>query len=200
MDGVRAGRLSRREVIAGTLGAGGMSLLAASGAAATAAPPDDGTLLTAALTAEQLSVMSFQRVIALPGLTPAQLDLLRQLMAHQQAHALALSGQLTALGRPLPAAPSDPAEVDQALAAHGMSGRLTGVQMVKDGLQVLLDVGALCEGAYYSAIGALSAPHSVMLAVQALAGEAQHAALVAQLLYGDDIRHAVPSWYVAGVR
>jgi hypothetical protein len=81
-----------------------------------------------------------------------------------------------------------------------MSGHLAEVRTVKEALQVLLDVGALCEGAYYTAIGKLAAPGPLVSAIQALASEAQHSALLAQALYGDDIRHAVPSWYVAGVR
>jgi hypothetical protein len=81
-----------------------------------------------------------------------------------------------------------------------MSGNLAGLSTAKEALQLLLDVGALCEGAYYEAIEKLSASGPLVPAVQALASEAQHATLLAEQLYAGDVVKAVPGWYVAGVR
>jgi ferritin-like protein len=199
MDGPRAGRLSRRELIAGTLAAGGATALVASDPA-SAAPVTDASLLTAALTAEQLAVMAYERVLTLTVFTDPQLALLRGLLAHERAHVQVLKRELTALGAALPPAPTSDSDVDAALSAHGMSGNLAGLSTAKAALQLLLDVGALCEGAYYMAVEKLSVSGPLVRAIQALASEAQHATLLAEQLYGGDVTKAVPNWYVAGVR
>lgn len=172
-------------------------------ASAQAAPVTDASLLTAALTAEQLSVMAYERALTLSIFTDVQLALLRELLADERAHVEALTRELTVLGASLPPAPTSDSEVDAALSAHGMSGNLAGLSTVKDALKLLLDVGALCEGAYSKAIEKLSASGPLVLAVQALGSEAQHATLLGEQYFSGDaneIVYAVPSWYVAGVR
>jgi hypothetical protein len=80
-----------------------------------------------------------------------------------------------------------------------MNGSLSDATTLKDALQLLLDIEALCEGAYYRAVGNLSAPGPLIHAAQALAGTAQHTTVLQGLLHPGDIGQAVSSWYVAGV-
>lgn len=190
---------TRRELIAGALGAGGVAL--GYGAVATAATPPltDASLLTAALEAEQLSVLAYRHVLTLHGLTAPVATVLDALLGHERAHVLALQRQLRAIRAPLPAAPASPAQVDQGLSQHGMSGNLAGLSTVHDALQLLLDVEAMCEGAYYTAIEHLVALGPLVSAVQALAADAQHSTLLSDLLHDGDIKQSVPGWYVAGV-
>ena len=169
-------------------------------ASAQVAPVTDASLLAAALTAEQLSVLAYERALTLSFFTDVQLALLGELLAHERAHVEVLTRELTALGAGLPPAPTKDSDVDAALSSHGMSGSLGGLSSVKDALKLLLDVGALCEGAYSEAVEKLSAPRPLALAVQALGSEAQHATLLSEQYFSGDVVDSVPDWYVGGVR
>lgn len=205
----RAGRLSRRELIAGALAAGGASAgagavvavsLAGAGPAAADTPPvTDGSLLTTALEMELLALLAYRHILTLPVTVGRPRRPLREFVRHNRAHARALQEELRTFGVRLPARPTRLDQVDAALSQHGMSGNLAAVSTLKDALQLLLDVEALCEGAYYAAVGQLNATGPLVRCTQALGTDAQHSALLAQLLYPTQVTQYVPYWYVAGV-
>ncbi len=199
MQGDRAGRLSRRELIAGALVTGGAVSVASSAPALADAPVTDGSLLTTALGMERLAVLAYRHIIALPAVGAQSRRLLRELLRHNRAHVRSLEQELKTLGVPYPPPPTKLVEVDQALSKHGMAGSLETASTLKDTLQLLLDVEALCEGAYYTAIASLSATGPLVRCAQALASDAQHSALLAELLYPTQVTQYVPYWYVAGV-
>src|SRR5579884_2044441 len=188
MEPRAGGGTTRRELIAGALGAAGAD-----------APLTDPALLSAALSAEEVAMLAYRRVLALPALTAADRKLLRLLVRQDRQHAALLRRELAAIGQAPPAPPRTYADVDHALSAHGMRGGLATVRARKDAIHLLLEVEALCEGAYYTAVQNLSDAGAMVRAAQALASEAQHTTLLSELIY-PEIEEAVPDWYVAGVR
>ncbi len=199
MQGDRAGRLSRRELIAGALVTGGAVSIATAAPALADAPVTDASLLTAALGMERLTVLAYRHVINLPAVGAEPRRLLREMLRHNRAHARSLEVELKALGITIPAPPTKLAEVDQELSKHGMSGTLATVNTLKDAIQYLLDAEALCEGAYYAAVASLSATGPLVRCAQSLGSDAQHSALLAEILYPTQVTQYVPYWYVAGV-
>lgn len=200
MDVQRAGRLSRRELIAGGVGAGTAAAAAAlaAGARADAPPPDDATLLTKALQFERLSVLAYEHLIPLPALTGHERRVLRELVHQDRAHVKALQDAMSIRGMALPGAPAGPAPVDQVLSAKGMAARLATATTLKAAVQLLLDIEALTEGGYYMVIRDISDPGLAQHAAQVLANEAQHSMLLSELV-SPDIKVSVPNWYVTGV-
>lgn len=200
MDEDPAGRRTRRELIAGALAAGSAGALGfAAPALGAQTPVDDHSLLNSALQYEQLALLAMRHVLTLPSMAGPGHRLVRHLIGHERAHAHVLAEQLVGLGYAPPSPPTSLQAVDQALSAHNMSGHLATVSTLKDAVQILLDVEALCEGAYYTAVGKLSDPGAMVLAAQALGCEAQHATLLSALLPKADIKQTVPYWYVSGV-
>jgi hypothetical protein len=195
----RGGRLSRREVIAGTLVAGGSALLGDAAAAGAAEAGGDAKALTAALKFERLSVLAYEHIRTLPVVS-AHVALLTELLDQEREHVRVLEAELKALGRPLPRVPRRLSQVNDALSDHGLSGDLTNVTTLKDAVKLLVNVAALCEGAYYTAAGNLTATGPLVRAAQALASEGQHATLLSGLIDKGQIKQSVPAWYVAGVK
>ncbi len=192
-------RRTRRELIAGAVTVTAAGALVRAPGALAEPPVTDASLLTSALRFERLTLRAYDRVLTLTLFTASEQGLLGRLRTHDVAHASALEQVLGELGASLPAPPSADSEVDQALSAHKMSSRLVGVRTRVAAIQVLLDVVALCEGAYYTAVGQLSDTAAAGRAAQALACEGQHSTLLSGLLPKSDIGETVPAWYVSGV-
>ncbi len=198
MDGDRAGRLSRRELITGAVAAGATAALTPALARADAPPPDDATLLTKALGFERLSIIAYEHLEPLAVLTAHQRHVLRGLVHQDRAHAHALEAEMTARGIALPPLPAGPMAVDQALSAKGMSGTVAGAQTLKQVVQLLLDIEALTQGGYYMIIRDATDAALALQATQALGNEAQHSTLLTELV-SPQISQTVPGWYVTGV-
>jgi hypothetical protein len=198
MDAHRAGRLSRRELIAGAAAVGAGALAATQAARADTPPPDDATLLTTALQYERLTVLAYDHLVALPGLSAHERHILRGLARQDRAHARALESEMTARSLALPAPPSGPADVDAALSAKHMKASVVRATDLKGAVLALLDIEALAQGAYYLLIRDAREPALALRATQALSTEAQHSTLLTQLV-STDIMQSVPTWYVTGV-
>jgi hypothetical protein len=192
-------RRTRRELIAGAVTATAAGVLAGAPAAAADPPVTDAGLLSTALQYERLAIRAYDHVLTLPLFTEPERRRLRQLRGHDAAHVSELERELRALGDPLPPPPTADRQVDQALSAHKMSGQLDGVSTREAAIHVLLDIVALCEGAYYTAVGELNDVQAAGRAAQALACEGQHSTLLSALLPKADIDVTVPAWYVSGV-
>jgi hypothetical protein len=194
----RAGGLSRRELITGTVAGAATAGLVANAARADTPPDSEPVLLTKALGLERLSVLAYTAILPLPALSAHERRVLRTLVRQDRGHVRALEGEMTARGITLPPAPSGPAALDQALSAKGMSVTLAGVKTLKQAVQLLLDIEALTQGGYYTIIRDASDPALALHAAQAMANEAQHSTLLTELV-SPEITQTVPSWYVTGV-
>ena len=113
-----------------------------------------------------------------------------------------LSAELRRLApaRPLPAGPSTPAAADRALAHRNVGGRLGQLTGEQDALNLLLELERVVGGAYFVALTKLSSPRLIDLSVSIMAAEAQHEALLGDLLYPGHPDQSVPYALIQGVQ
>ena len=81
-----------------------------------------------------------------------------------------------------------------------MGGRLDQLQGSKDALYLLLAVERVAVGAYFVALAKLENPPLMTLAAEIMANDAQHEALIGELLYDGKAAQAVPYGLVQGVQ
>src|SRR5437660_12310928 len=111
MDVQRAGRLSRRQLIAGAAAMGAAALAGTEPARGDTPPPDDPTLLTKALALERLTVVAYEHLIPLAAFTAHERRVLRRLARQDRAHVRALEAALTTRGDALAPEPPGPGPV-----------------------------------------------------------------------------------------
>jgi hypothetical protein len=70
----------------------------------------------------------------------------------------------------------------------------------KDALRLLLSVEKVAVGAYFVALTTLQDGSLIMLVAEMMASDAQHEAVIGELLYEGDATKAVPSGLVQGVQ
>lgn len=193
---------ARRRLLARALLAGG--LLAARPALALAdtasPPPSDPDLLTGLLKVEVLMANAYERVLASGRLGPRARRLARRVLAHEHAHAAALTAELTLFGSVPPAPRLTASELDAGLAQHKVATSLESLGSEKDALKFLTQVESAAEAAYFAAMSKFSRPRLLTLGAEILASEAQHFTLVAQLLHPHDLgfNKVVPDAFVQG--
>jgi len=198
--------MTRRRLLArwlsGAVAAGvGTALGTIAGASSALGQPasTDAEMASELLSVELLSIAVYERVLASNLLSERSARLTRRLLSHERAHAAALLPELHQLGADAPAAPVGPQEVDQALAAHHVDHRVEDLHSGRDGVDLLLDVEGLAEGAYYTAMSRLQLPHLQLLAAELLASEAQHEAMLGLLRAPKNFDRAAPYPFVEGI-
>ncbi len=200
-----AGRRStRRELLAS--GAAGVALispataLAADTVVARPDPPDER--LRRLLTVELLLGYCYQQVLTSSLIAPGAQPIVELQARHEQAHVHALSVELTRLspGGAVPAAPAGIAAANRDLARRNATGRLGQLQGEKDALHLLLEVERVVVGAYFVALTKLEDPQLIGLAISIMSVEAQHEALIGDLLYPGDAQRSVPYGLIQGTQ
>jgi Ferritin-like domain len=121
-----------------------------------------------------------------------------QFLSHEREHVMALESQLGARGHTPATSISTPAQANAVLSQHGLSIDIGKVRTFKDAIKLLYDIEGLSQGAYYAAVGLLSASGPLVPAAEALSCEAQHQALLTGLLYPGEIERSVPGAFVEG--
>jgi Ferritin-like domain len=124
----------------------------------------------------------------------------RQVLAHERAHLSALNRELASLGTQPPAAPADVAAADALLTAHNVGSRVSSVRSEEEGLQLLLDIERLLTGNYFDAISRLQSGALAQRSAEIMASEAQHAAVLAQLMTPGDFIKIAPTAFVQAKR
>jgi Ferritin-like domain len=191
--------LIRRGIAVGGLAAASLGIAPALGAAAAATPgPTDGDVLQKTLEVERLLVFCYQHVLRVGALSPRAALVVRQFLAHEQAHVGALASDLAPLGGARVAGPADDATADDALAGAHVSGTLGGLRTERDCIELLLSLEAVAEAAYFSAVSKLHDHGLLQTAAEIFANEAQHAATLSELLHPGDVSRAVPTGFVRG--
>jgi hypothetical protein len=198
-------RATRRELLVTAAGgaAAGTALVragAAVAAGATAVPETPAQRLRRLLRVELLLLFSYQHVLGASVLDPPAQRLLTPFSGHEEVHVHTLTRLLERLGEPLPAAPTDVAAADRRLARRGVGGRLGQLRGSADAVRLLLDVERVVTGAYFVALTKLEDVGLIRVAVQIMASEAQHEALIGELLYHGDAQRAVPYGLVQGTQ
>ena len=199
---------TRRELLAAGLAGAALTVPAAALAVpATAAatttterpePPADR--LRRLLEVEQLILYCYEHVLAAQFVSARARTVLALQTEHEQAHIRALTGALHRLdpAAGVPAGPTDVSVADRDLARRNVTGRLGQLQGEKDALHLLLDVERVVGGAYFVALTKLAEPQLITLAVTIMAAEAQHEALIGDLLYPGHPDRAVPYGLIQG--
>ncbi len=173
---------------------------AAPAATAAARAESDATLLHRLLSVELLLLFAYTNVLGSSVLTPQAKRALTPLRAHEEAHVNALGTRLAALGKPAPEPPAGVAAADRYLARRRVRGRLGQLQGSRDAVHLVLDLERVTVGAYFVALTKLDDPRLITLAAQIMAGDAQHEAMLGELLYSSSAEKAVPYGLVQGVQ
>ncbi|MDQ2896514.1 MAG: ferritin-like domain-containing protein, partial [Actinomycetota bacterium] len=174
--------------------------LAASTVAARPDPPDER--LRRLLTVELLLRYCYQHVLISSLLTPGARPVVELQAGHEQAHVHALSVELTRLSpsRAIPVGPTSVAAADRDLVRRNVTGRLGQLRGEKDALHLLLDVERVVVGAYFVALTKLEDRRLIALAISIMSAEAQHEALIGDLLYHGDAQRSVPYGLIQGTQ
>ena len=152
------------------------------------------------LRVELLLLFSYQHVLGSSLLGPDKRQALEPLQAHEQAHIRALTARLNALGGSPPAPPASAQAANRDLAHRKVKERLGELTGTHDALQLLVAVERVVVGAYFVALIKLSEPSLVLLVAQMMASDAQHEALIGELMYPGNAQKAVPFGLVQGVQ
>ncbi len=158
----------------------------------------DAKLVQGLLSAELSAAAVYERVLATGLLSTRGERAARGLLAHEHAHAAALTPELTLLGAVAPSPPANPKALEMFLSDHHVTRSFSDLHRERDCLDFLLDFENLMEGAYYQAMSKLTRPRLITLAAQILSSEAQHYALLGALRRHKDFSRAVPYAFVEG--
>lgn len=194
---------TRRELLAYGVGAAGAALLAPTSVRASPATPaeeSEALRIRRLLSVELLMLYSYQQVLTSSLLSAPARRALAPLRANEEVHVRALHAHLAALGGVAPEPPDSVSRADKDLAHRDVSGRLGQLKGAKDALRLLLAVERVTVGAYYVALIRLEDPTLITLAAEIMANDAQHEALIGELLYDGKAAQAVPYGLVQGVQ
>jgi hypothetical protein len=204
MDAVQ--RRTRRQLLSAGAGVtlAGAALLAPGNAPAATtrgAPATESDRVQRLLSIELLLVYCYQQVIGSSKVRPGARRALMPLLANEEAHVRALARALKQLGGAQP--PPPPATVVEAnrdLAHRRVGGRLGQLKGDKDALYLLLAVERVAVGAYFVALAKLETRSLLTLSAEIMGNDAQHEALIGELLYNGRAADAVPYGLVQGVQ
>jgi hypothetical protein len=197
---------TRRELLVTGAGAaaatlGGAALAAGAARGASAAHGDAEAMhVYRLLSVELLMLFTYDHVIASPLLDRPTRRALLPLRAQEKAHVHVLAARLAALGGVAPSPPASVAAANIDLARRQVRGRLGQLRSEEDALHLLLAAERVVVGAYFVALTTLEDRRLIVLAAQIMANDAQHEALVGELLYPGQTGNAVPYGLVQGVQ
>ena len=189
---------SARAAAGGVAGAAGAALLAP--ASAQAQTGSEADRLHRLLSLELLVLYCYEYVLASTVLSPQARPAMVPLAAHEHAHVNAISVRLRALGGSLPAPPISVAAANRDLIHRQVSERLGELQSSGDALRLLLAIERVATGAYFVALTKLADPQLIRLGAQIMASEAQHQAVIADLLDRGNGAQAAPYGLVQGIQ
>ncbi len=149
---------------------------------------------------ELLLLYTYDHVLVSPALPSSAHPVIAQLRDHEQAHVDALRARLTVRHAVAPSPPPSIAVANRYLARREIGGRLGHLRGTKDALFLLLSLERVTIGAYFVALRDMRDPGPIVLAAQIMASDAQHEAIVSELLNPGMIPAAVPDGLVQGVQ
>ena len=152
------------------------------------------------LSVELLMLFTYDHVIASPLLGGPTRRALRPLRAQEEAHVHVLAARLAALGGVAPSPPASVTAANVDLARRQVKGRLGQLRSEQDALHLLLAAERVVVGAYFVALTTVEDRRLIVLAAQIMANDAQHEALLGELLYPGQTGNAVPYGLVQGVQ
>ena len=170
-------------------------------ATADGVPPEsDSNRIYRLLSAELLVLFTYEHILAGSILPAGARRALSALRDQEHAHVHALKAKLVALGASAPPAPASVAAADVDLARRDVKGRLGQLQGPQDALRLLLAIERVVVGAYFVALTKFEDRRMIRLVMPMMANDAQHEALIGELMYPTDPHKAVPFGLVQGVQ
>lgn len=207
-------RTTRRQLLGAGAGAGAAALLGAGPAlgrskrrarsAATKLAPvqarAEAMRIERLLRVELLILFTYEHVLNSSILPAGARRTLLPLRGHEEAHVRLLSARLTGLGGSVPRPPTTVDAADKDLAKRSVKGRLGQLKGERDALHLLLAVERVVVGAYFVSLISLEDPRLITLVAQIMSADAQHEAVIGELLYPGDAQKAIPYGLVQGVQ
>ncbi|MHB8694552.1 MAG: ferritin-like domain-containing protein [Solirubrobacteraceae bacterium] len=197
---------SRRRLLAdgarlAAAGAAGGALSSACAAGAETRkkpPPSDAMLVAQLIVLERVMQDVYGRAITSGQLDSGGLALAHEVLGHERIHESELRRQLRLLsGTALPV-PRSTKELEKELAKHHTKVALDRHRSGRGWLKLLVDVEDVLERNYHTAISILRSSSLLTLASEILASEAQHSALLGDLLSPRNVQKALPNAFING--
>ena len=160
--------------------------------------PTDAMLIAGLLQIEGQVAEVYARAIASGVLAGAALTLARQVLAHERSHAAALRRELRALGGSELPLPGSEKALERALRTHHMNVDFSAHRTFRHWLKLLADVERALERNYHLAISELRRPQLMTLCAEILGSEAQHSALLGDMLSPRNVERALPNAFING--
>jgi hypothetical protein len=181
-DGTSTARVTRRQLLSGD----------------PPPPPSDAVLIAMMLQIEQLAVAVYERAIASGRLLRPSISLAREVLAHERLHASALRRELRRLRGHELREPRTVKQLQAALSTHHTKVDFSVDRADRDWLKLLSDVEDVLERNYHLTISELRRASLLTLCAEILASEAQHSALLGELLSPHNVEDAVPNAFING--
>jgi hypothetical protein len=160
--------------------------------------PSDAMLIAGLVQVEGQVEDVYARAIASGTLGGHPLALAREVLGHERSHAAALRRELGRLhGTELPL-PRTQRALQTALAVHHVKVDLSRKRTTREWLRLLADVEDVLERNYHLAISELRRPALMTLCSEILGSEAQHSALLGEMLSPRNVEKALPNVFVNG--
>jgi rubrerythrin len=153
-------------------------------AIALAGTRGDAGALRAMIRAEQVLIVTYEQLLSGGALTDATGRLATEFLGHERAHLAALRGELGR--RALPRLP------------RGL-GTVTALS-ARQGVQLLVEIERAALSVYYTELARIIDAQLAGTAAAIMANEAQHAAVLRELLSPGKVARAVPTAFVDGTR
>jgi Ferritin-like domain len=160
----------------------------------------DTARLQRLMTVEQLILYVYDHVVGSSILPPSERRAMAQIRDYERAHVAALAARLRARGARQSPPPPSVATANRYLARRHVRGRLGQLQGPDDALYLLRALERVVVGAYFVALRDMRDPSLIVLAASIMAADAQHEAVVSELLNPGEVAIAVPFGLVQGVQ
>lgn len=199
MSGGEDGALSRRALLTAVAGAAGGAAVAAAARPASAAAQagGDATILSQALTLEQVTIASYAAALRDGPQEPSLTRLLRRFQHQEREHAEILASALDTLGSRPPQPPRDAGELTRAREQLGLTHPLGQLTTTADVARFAIELENAQMTLYLGAVRELGDNRLLAVATQIMAAEGQHATVLRGLL-ADDPAEVVPSAFETG--
>jgi Ferritin-like domain len=161
-------------------------------------PRSDAELIAGLAALERLAVYVYARALRSGQLSHHLHAAARQIAGHEREHADSLIAELPALGASAALAPGGDAAAEAALARHHVMVKFASLHSSRGWLRLLISVEEMLERNYHAALAELGRPALLRLCAEIMASEAQHSAVLGELLEPHDIDKALPNAFVNG--
>jgi hypothetical protein len=190
-------RLAAAGALAGGFG-GGLGSCAAAAETRKKPPLSDAELVAQLIVLEQVMQDVYARAIASGQLDSGGLALAREVLGHERIHESALRRELRWLHGTALLVPGSTKALEKELAKHHTKVDFGRHRSGRGWLKLLVDVEDVLERNYHTAISILRSTSLLTLASEILASEAQHSAVLGDLLSPRNVQKALPNAFING--